>query len=115
MGAVTEILFFPVRAHILSVRNEIRPITEIVSISAQARFFSVKAMSCIVSLKYQILSVFLPRHIYSVTVIVTDVTLHIVQAQHGSAVVVVVTFVLGFGAAAHLVFDHLQNRQRRDT
>lgn len=54
----------------------------------------------------------LPQHIYSVTVIVTDVTLHIIQAQHGSTVVVVAALVFVFGAATHLELDHLQNRHK---
>lgn len=112
MRPVVEILCLPVQAHILSASNEIHPIAEIVSISAQARVFLEKAMSCIVSLKWETPPCLTgPAHILS-DVIVTDVTLHIVQAQHGSAVVVVAALVFGFGAAAQLVLHHLRNRQR---
>lgn len=112
MRPVVEILCLPVQAHILSASNEIHPIAEIVSISAQARVLLEKAMSCIVSLKWESPPCLTgPAHILS-DVIVTDVTLHIVQAQHGSAVVVVAALVFGFGAAAQLVLHHLRNRQR---
>lgn len=42
--------------------------------------------------------------------LVTDMALHVVQAQHGSSVVVVAAFLVLLPAAAQLVLDHLLKR-----
>lgn len=42
--------------------------------------------------------------------LVTDVALHVVQAQHGSSVIVVAAFVVLLPATAQLVLDHLLKR-----
>lgn len=45
--------------------------------------------------------------------LVTDMALHVVQAQHGSSVVVVAAFVVLLPATAQLVLDHLKNKKRQ--
>lgn len=44
--------------------------------------------------------------------LVTDMALHVVQAQHGSSVIVVAAFVVLLPATAQLVLDHLKNKKR---
>lgn len=48
----------------------------------------------------------------SVCMLVTNMALHVVQAQHSSSVVVVAAFVVLLPATAQLVLDHLKKKKR---